>query len=86
VRGVRRYRKLPAVIDAVRLTEKNLEQAARWCDGEVVNLNSQTRGVAICTLEGTMIANVGDYLIRGVEGEHYPCKPNIFKATYEQVE
>ena len=40
----------------------------------------------IPTLEGVMKANVGDYIIRGVQGELYPCKPDIFEATYEQVE
>jgi hypothetical protein len=37
------------------------------------------------TLEGTMKANLGDYIIKGVQGEFYPCKPDIFKATYEEV-
>lgn len=41
--------------------------------------------VQIETLEGTMTGNVGDYLIQGVDGEYYPCKPEIFKATYEKV-
>ena len=40
----------------------------------------------IDTLEGTMIASAGDWVIRGVQGEHYPCKPDIFSATYEPVE
>lgn len=39
--------------------------------------------IAIDTLEGTMRADVGDFIIRGVQGEHYPCKPDIFAATYE---
>ena len=38
------------------------------------------------TLEGTMVASVGDWVIRGVKGEYYPCKPDIFEATYEPVE
>lgn len=37
------------------------------------------------TLEGTMIAEVGDYIIKGVRGEIYPCKPDIFEQTYEEV-
>lgn len=40
----------------------------------------------ISTLEGTMLANPGDWIITGVKGERYPCKPDIFAATYEQVE
>jgi hypothetical protein len=42
-------------------------------------------GFKIFTLEGTMRADIGDYIIRGVEGEFYPCKPDIFKLTYEEV-
>ncbi|WP_213452893.1 hypothetical protein [Rhizomonospora bruguierae] len=41
--------------------------------------------IAVDTLEGTMRAIVGDWIIRGVQGEHYPCKPDIFEATYERV-
>lgn len=39
----------------------------------------------IDTLEGTMVASVGDWIIQGVSGEHYPCKPDIFEKTYEEV-
>jgi len=42
--------------------------------------------IEIETLEGTMIGNIGDYLIRGISGEYYPCKPEIFNASYEPVE
>ena len=44
------------------------------------------KNLIIPTLEGNMIANVGDYIIRGVKGEFYPCKPDIFELTYEPVE
>jgi hypothetical protein len=43
-------------------------------------------GIAIETLEGVMVASPGDWIIRGVQGEFYPCKPDIFEATYEPVE
>lgn len=46
----------------------------------------KNNGVKIETLEGTMIAKAGDYIIRGVNGELYPCKPDIFEKTYEEVE
>lgn len=42
-------------------------------------------GIAIDTLEGTMIVDYGDYIIKGVKGEFYPCKPDIFEQTYEEV-
>lgn len=43
-------------------------------------------GLVIKTLEGEHLANIGDYIIRGVHGEFYPCKPDIFRETYEEVE
>jgi len=47
--------------------------------------NGQEYALEVSTLEGTMLANPGDYIIRGVQGEFYPCKPDIFWATYEVV-
>lgn len=44
------------------------------------------KGIAIPTLEGTMLATPGDYIIKGLQGEFYPCKPDIFEASYERVE
>lgn len=45
-----------------------------------------TRRIEIETLEGTMVGEIGDWLITGVQGEQYPCKPDIFEETYEPVE
>ncbi len=45
-----------------------------------------TKEIRIATLEGTMTANIGDYIITGVDGEQYPCKKSIFEKTYELVE
>jgi hypothetical protein len=59
-------------------------------NGEVpasgVSINAGTGFMVIATLEGEMQANPGDWIIRGVQGEFYPCKPDIFNATYEAVE
>jgi hypothetical protein len=52
----------------------------------VIEAVQLTRRVAIQTLEGEMVGNVGDWLITGVNGEQYPCKPDIFEKTYEPVE
>ena len=49
-----------------------------------VSIDARTGFMVIATLEGEMQAKHGDYIIRGVQGEFYPCKPDIFKATYEQ--
>lgn len=78
-----KYRKKPVVIEAIRWTGKNIM--------EVCNFLSKTswtlgKGINIETLEGTMRANPGDYIIKGVNGEYYPCKPDIFEKTYEKVE
>ena len=78
------YRKRPVQVEAARLTTDYWWDVARWCDGETVGQNPHAV-LKIETLEGTMTAYVGDYVIRGVEGEFYPCKPDIFHQTYEEV-
>lgn len=80
-----RYRKKPVVIDAVQLP---VTSAPAWLadamDAGTVRLYSS--GVAsIDTLEGTMTARKGDWIIQGVKGELYPCKPDIFSATYDEA-
>lgn len=76
------YRKKPVKIEAVQITDDNAAEVARWCGGKR-GLHS---GVVIETLEGAMKGNVGDYIIKGVNGEFYPCKPDIFDTTYEEAE
>jgi hypothetical protein len=81
------YRKKPVVIDAFQVRSDNVQQVAEWCGGRPFG-GSPTRAephITISTLEGDMRANNGDYVIRGVKGEFYPCKPDIFAATYEAV-
>ena len=87
------YRKKPVVIEAMRFFADHLVMAevARWCGGRIDSeaKPSDRTDVAywldIPTLEGVMKASPGDYIIRGVQGEFYPCKPEIFEATYERV-
>ncbi|MCC1500990.1 DUF1642 domain-containing protein [Enterococcus hirae] len=81
------YRKKPVVVEAMLLTEENLLEVKEWCNGELVP-NAETSGydLYISTLEGIMHADINDYIIQGVEGEFYPCKPDIFEKTYEVVE
>lgn len=88
-----RYRKLPVEIEAVQLRWDNWSEMCEFAgvgslaegkpEGKM--LDGQMIGLQIPTLEGVMLANEGDYIIRGVKGELYPCKPDIFKATYEAV-
>ena len=82
-----KYVKRPVVIEAQQFKFSNGVDIASWCGGTY--LGGATTGggpeVRIHTLEGDMTASVGDYVIRGVQGEFYPCKPSIFEATYEPV-
>jgi hypothetical protein len=87
---VQQYRKKPVVIEAMIYTDNNGKEVAKWCDGRFIAKAVNSTGVwdetlTIKTLEGVMKANVGDYIIKGVKGEFYPCKPDIFEATYEKV-
>ncbi len=77
------YRKKPVIIEAMEVTIDNVDELVEFCEG---NLKSHPLvGVVIETLEGKMNVNVGDFIIKGVKGEFYPCKPDIFYMTYEFV-
>jgi hypothetical protein len=86
------YRKKPVVIEAIRWHNGpgcNCRAVDRFLgvDRTAADymLPCDSEEVTIHTLEGTMYADPGDWIIRGVEGEFYPCKPSIFEATYEAV-
>jgi hypothetical protein len=89
-----KYRKLPVEVDAFKWTA-DYEQTDDpiWIVEAIregkVRFNPATSAsevqMVIETLEGNMIANVGDYVIRGTKGEIYPCKPDIFESIYEEV-
>jgi hypothetical protein len=86
---VARFRKKPVVIDAWLWdgTFGTYERIRQECFTYVTHSETPLHGtLAIETREGTMRADVGDWIIRGVAGEFYPCKPDIFAATYEPVE
>ena len=78
-----RYRKKPVEIEAVQWNGHNYLEITQLTRGEFRAINDK---LFIETLEGMMCANVGDYIIKGVKGELYPCKPDIFDQTYERVE
>jgi len=82
-----RYRKKPVEIEAIQLTRDSFRAAVRFVPIDQFSAASEDDEghvyVDIRTLEGVMRANEGDWIIRGVKGEHYPCKPDIFAATYE---
>lgn len=80
-----KYRKKPVVIEAVRWMTDNYAEIEMFMGGEI--LSEKDGGtLLIPTLEGDMIANPFDWIIKGVKGEFYPCKPDIFEATYEAAE
>lgn len=83
-----KYRKKPVVIDAVRWSGNNLNEILDFMKDKQPNYyeDDEKKLLTIQTLEGNMIASVGDYIIKGVQGEFYPCKPDIFEQTYEVVE
>jgi len=95
---IKKYVKKPVQIEAIQLTKDNIIEVFSFLDetnyketksAEELEDFSQMmlkQGyIEIETLEGMMIANFGDYIIKGIKGEFYPCKPNIFQATYEEV-
>lgn len=94
-----KYRKKPVVIEAIRWTGDNLQEVIgftgkhqRWGEWfqswEEYEARVKADGgiFKIITLEGSMEASPGDWIIRGVKGEYYPCKNEIFTMTYEPVE
>ncbi len=94
-----KFRKKPVVIEAVQLRWENWSEMCEFADVGKLEEGKPTGvekgadgeplpnglGLAIPTLEGLMVAQEDDWVIRGVKGELYPCKPDIFEATYEEV-
>lgn len=83
----RKFRKLPVEVEAMQLepTVKSMMEAVDWIEAGGSTSSYHFGNVSITTLEGTMFAVPGDWIIKGVEGEFYPCKPDIFEKTYEEV-
>jgi hypothetical protein len=77
------YRKKPVVIQAVQWKGDNQTDMLKFC--ERCFIKGEKNNLIVVTLEGDMTASVGDYIIRGIQGEFYPCKPDIFELTYETV-
>jgi hypothetical protein len=84
---IKEYRKKPVVIKAVQWTGENVNEILEFCaDAEFDMGIDGPKNLEIKTLEGTMQADIGDYIIQGVKGEFYPCKPDVFEKTYEPVD
>lgn len=84
-----KFRKKPVVIEAIPFDSGDISAIAAFI-GYIPDANFNGTGepqeLIIKTLEGEHIASRGDMIIKGVKGEFYPCKPDIFEATYEKVE
>ncbi len=89
-----KFRKKPVIIEAMHYTgsKHSFDRLWKWMGGEHgTNLGysgteNDPQEFDVQTLEGKTVASPGDWIIKGVVGEFYPCKPNIFEATYEAVE
>ncbi len=83
-----KYRKKPVVIEAIQVLPENSDILFKFykTSSEDWGYDENKLYIIIKTLEGNMIAHEGDYIIKGIKGEFYPCKPDIFEATYEKVE
>lgn len=83
------YRKKPVAVEAIQYTEETRDQIIEWVP-DLVHVGTSEEGeqyelenMRVFTLEGEMMIRPGDWVIKGVHGEFYPCKPEIFDATYE---
>lgn len=82
---VQRYRKLPVEVEAVEFNGLNYKEIVAFTFGKA-HQQGRNHHLVILTLEGTMEVSPGDFVIKGVNGEFYPCKPDIFWRTYERVD
>ena len=81
-----KYRKKPVIIEAIQYTGDNYKEICDFVGKELMKSMINPSEILIETLEGYHIASVNDFIIKGVKGEHYPCKPDIFGKTYEKIE
>lgn len=88
-----KYRKKPVIIEAFQCNGSNALEICAWVNKElppqanvIARMSWSEEILTIRTLEGNMNAGPGDWIIKGVNGEFYPCKPDIFEKTYEPVE
>ncbi len=80
-----KFRKKPVVVEAVQWTGENIEEITKLGDYRRVRPGNEKGNLIIETLEGNHVAKKFDWIIKGIQGEVYPCKPEIFEQTYEEV-
>lgn len=91
-----KVRKKPIVVETIQWTGDNLSEVQEFVGDSLLlheydyhtsnSIRTVVTGISIHTLEGDHYASVGDYIIKGVQGEFYPCKPDIFEETYEVID
>lgn len=79
------FQKKRVFVEAIQYTDPESVKEIIKMKGDGLGINNSEDGLYITTLEGVMKADKGDWIIKGVKGEIYPCKPDIFELTYEQV-
>lgn len=87
---IKKYIKKPVEIEAIEFKRDHFQEIKEFTDGKAKNFRTERSidGKSYCdieTLEGVHIATEGDFIIKGVKGEFYPCKPDIFKMTYDEL-
>ena len=82
---INKYRKKPVIVEAVVWTGNNIDEIKELAKNAVEHIIFVDNNLYIETLEGNMNVSVGDYIIKDIQGEFYPCKPDIFKETYETI-
>lgn len=85
-----KYRKKLVIIEAIQFEDNSdrIIEIHEFMGGDTIRVNYEDKNnpyLKIETLEGIMKASVGDYIIKGVNGEFYPCKPDIFEKTYKRM-
>lgn len=83
-----KYRKKSIVIEAIQYTGDNYKEVCEFVGSELKTplIMREPGELIVETLEGNMITKVNDYIIKGIHGEFYPCKPDIFDKSYESIE
>jgi len=79
------FQKKQVFVEAIQYTDPESVKQIIEMKGDGLGINNSEEGLYIATLEGVMKADKGDWVIKGVKGEIYPCKPDIFEMTYEPV-
>ena len=84
---MKKYRKKPVEVEAIQFTNETKDQSLNFitCSAYPIWDDKGNPAIKIQTLEGWIIASFGDWIIKGVKGEFYPCKSDIFDLTYEEI-